>query len=309
MKKVFSLTFIFISFNVFSQDKTNTHPIEDLKVCNEALIRGDWMGVGFDSIWEMSDGALNRLSADTNNILAKIPISYGPFRGIATGEGFVWVPDVGKKKLYQIDPTTNKIVKTFDLPISDSEGSIAVADGAVWIAVNNESGTSRELKKIDVKTGTVSTVTTLPASVAGTTYQDGKIWLTSPSTGKIFVIDSKTGQETQAIDVGSGPRFITSGENYVWVLNQQDGRVVKIDAKTNQVVSTIEANLPGRGGDITYGEGAIWVTMPGVPVVKINKDTNIIEEKFVGQGMGDAIRTGYGSIWVSGETLHRIQKP
>ncbi len=284
-------------------------PMSKLEVCNEFEIEGDWMGVGFDSVWEMSDGSLHRLMVDTNKIVAKIPISYGPFRGIATGEGFVWVPDVGAKKLYQIDPKTNAIVNTFDLPISGSEGSIAVGAGSVWIAVDNAQGKSREMKRLDVKSGKIVETIQFPDSAAGVTFENNTAYVTSPSGGEVYAIDASTNKLKERIKVGAGPRFISSGAGSVWVLNQQDGNVVRIDPKTNKVISTIDAKLPGGGGDITYGEGSIWVTMPGVPVVRINPETNKIEEEYKGYGMGDAIRVGYGSVWVSGGKLHRIKPP
>ncbi len=267
------------------------------------------MGIGFDSVWEMSGGSLNRLVVDTNKIMAKIPISFGPFRGITTGEGFVWVPDVGQKKLFQIDPKTNTIVKTFDLPISGSEGSIAVGGGSVWIAVDNADGQSRELKRIDVKTGTITSTISLPSSVAGTAFENNMVWLTSPETGEVYAIDATTNKIVEKVKVGSGPRFISSGGGSVWVLNQNDGKVVKIDPKTQKVSATIDAKLSGGGGDITYGEDAVWVTMPGIPVVKIDPTTNKVTGEYKGYGMGDAIRAAYGSVWVSGGKLHRIETP
>ena len=143
----------------------------------------------------------------------------------------------------------------------------------------------------------------------GTTFSDGKAFLTSPDTGEVFVVDAKTNTIVDTIKVGEGPRFISSGGGSVWVLNQDDGKVVRIDSVTKKVTASIDAKLSGGGGDITYGEGAVWVTMPGIPVVKINAETNTVMKQYKGYGMGDAIRVAYGSIWVSGSKLHRIDKP
>ncbi|MBY0517316.1 MAG: hypothetical protein K2P81_10430 [Bacteriovoracaceae bacterium] len=286
-----------------------THPVKDLTLCNQIDIEGDWMSIGFDSVWEMSDGVLNRLAADTNKIIAKIPISYGPFRGLVTGEGYIWVPDVGKDQLHQVDPKTNKIIRTIDLKLSDSEGSITVGDGSVWIATDNENGKSKSLKRIDVKTGKIVADIAMPSTVSGATFENGKVWLTSPGDGKVIVVDPKTNQIKKSLNVGAGPRFISSGAGSVWVLNQYDGNIVRVNPETMEVSATIKANLPGGGGDITYGEGFIWATMPGVPVVKIDPNTNQVVDRFEGYGMGDAIRVGLGSVWVSGGKLHRIVLP
>ncbi|MBY0414310.1 MAG: hypothetical protein K2Q18_09095, partial [Bdellovibrionales bacterium] len=263
----------------------------------------------FNSIWEMSGGNLNRFMIDTNKIMAKIPISYGPFRGITTGEGFVWVPDVGQKKLYQIDPKNNSIVKIYDLPISNSEGSIAVGAGSVWIAVDSSDGSSRDLKRIDIKKQEIISSIPLPGSVAGTAFLNNTVWLTSPSTQEVYAVDVDTNKVSESIKVGTRPRFIASGGGSIWVLTQGDGAISKIDLLTKKVTATIDAKAPGGGGDITYGEGAVWVSMPGVPVIKVNPETNQLVSQYQGYGMGDAIRAAYGSIWVSGGKLHRINVP
>ena len=47
------------------------------------------------------------------------------------------------------------------------------------------------------------------------------------------------------------------GEGFVWTLNQTRGTISKIDPVTKKVVATIEAGVPGTGGDIAAGEGAV----------------------------------------------------
>jgi virginiamycin B lyase len=88
-----------------------------------------------------------------------------------------------------------------------------------------------------------------------------------------------------------------SGQGAIWTLNQGDGSVSRIDPKTNQVVATIEAGIPGAGGDISFGEGFVWVTAKNVPLTKIDPVTNKIVVQFVGTG-GDALRVGEGAIWL-----------
>src|SRR5204862_2357729 len=82
-----------------------------------------------------------------------------------------------------------------------------------------------------------------------------------------------------------------------WALNQGDGSVSRVDPKTNQVVATIQAGIPGKGGDISVGEGFVWVTAQNVPLTKIDPATNKVVVQFVGDG-GDALRVGQGAIWL-----------
>ena len=59
------------------------------------------------------------------------------------------------------------------------------------------------------------------------------------------------------IPVGANPRFMAAGEGFIWTLNQGPGNVSKIDPRSMKVVATIEAGIPGAGGDIATGEGAL----------------------------------------------------
>jgi streptogramin lyase len=78
--------------------------------------------------------------------------------------------------------------------------------------------------------------------------------------------------------------------------------------KPNKVVATIEVGVPGEGGDISVGEGSVWVTSFEFPLSRIDPATNKVVQQFVGPG-GDAVRVGQGSVWLTdlkGQHLWRI---
>ena len=91
----------------------------------------------------------------------------------------------------------------------------------------------------------------------------------------------------------------------VWVLNQGDGTVSRIDADTNKVVATIDAGVPGKGGDIAVGEGFVWVTMIDIPLTQIDPATNKVVVQYVGKG-GDALRIGHGAAWMCSFFLEEV---
>ena len=75
------------------------------------------MGFGFDSLWMMSHGRLARVSAANNGVVdIDVEGAKGDYRGIAVGEGAIWIPDAGANSLYKVDPATNAVVGKF--PIS-----------------------------------------------------------------------------------------------------------------------------------------------------------------------------------------------
>ena len=105
--------------------------------------------------------------------------------------------------------------------------------------------------------------------------------------------------------MGSAPRFLAAGEGGVWTLNQADGSVSHIDPSTNTLKATIPARVPGSGGCMAAGEGAVWVTMPGTPLLTIDPANDTITAAYKGVG-GDCISTGYGSAWLSNHELGNV---
>jgi YVTN family beta-propeller protein len=100
------------------------------------------------------------------------------------------------------------------------------------------------------------------------------------------------------VPVGPKPRFLAAGGGSIWTLNQGDGTVSRIDEKSRKVVATIQAGIPGTGGDIDYGAESVWPTVFGVPLTRIDATTNTVVRQWVGKG-GDSLRFGYDSIWLT----------
>ena len=77
------------------------------------------LGFGFDAVWMMSDGRLVKIDPADNSVLEiEIPAGDGSgslsdidrYRGIAVGEGAVWVPEMASSTIYKIDPRSNQVV-------------------------------------------------------------------------------------------------------------------------------------------------------------------------------------------------------
>src|SRR3954447_24850090 len=77
------------------------------------------MAFGFDALWTMSDGKLVRINAADNSV-AEIAIPSGEnaamlmeldrYRGIAVGEGAVWIPDMANSQILKVDPARNEVI-------------------------------------------------------------------------------------------------------------------------------------------------------------------------------------------------------
>ena len=82
----------------------------------------------------------------------------------------------------------------------------------------------------------------------------------------------------------------------------------RIDPKTNKVSKSIELKVPGAEGAIAFGEGSIWVSMPGFPLTRIDPVAEAVAQQFFGDG-GGSVRVSAGAVWLSNKeagTLLRI---
>ena len=271
---------------------------------------GDFIGFGFDSLWMMSGRKLVQIEASDNSV-TDIPIegAIGSFRGIAIGEDAVWIPNVGSMTIYKVDPRAKRIVLKIAADLWGSEGSIGVGEGSVWAVIGAE---SKALVRYDAATGAETAKIELPSASSGVIVDFGSVWVTGTENGELYRVDPKTDQIAATIGVNSQPRFLTSGEGSIWVLSQGEGTVQRIDGKSGELLATIAADAKGEGGDIAVGGGSVWITTMLVPVIKIDPQTNSLVGKFKrprGVYLGDAIRYGDGSLWISGNSVSRIKPP
>jgi streptogramin lyase len=271
---------------------------------------GDFLGFGFDSLWMMSGIELLRINPSDNSV-TEIPVegAVGRYRGIAIGEDAVWVPDTGNDTIYKIDPQKNQVILKIPAQLSDSEGSIGVGADSVWAVTGFD---SKQLTRFDAQTGSELAKLELPAGSAAVIFDFDAVWVTGSIDNELYRIDPATNLIADTIPLHSSPRFLTSGNGSVWVLNQGDGTIQRLDGKTGELVGTIEAKAAGGGGDIAFGGGFVWATTRGVPVIKIDPVANTLQGKFNRPktvAMGDAIRYGAGSLWVSGNKIFRIKPP
>jgi streptogramin lyase len=264
----------------------------------------DWQVMTDDAVW-VSNGPKNtvhRIDVKTNEQVA-IEVGKRPCSGLAAGFGSVWVPLCGdrpgtengaKPGLARVDAKTNAVITTIPTGIANSEGGIVAGPDAIWL-LSDIKGT---LVRIDPKTNKIAAeITVAPGSVAPI-FADGAVWISSPEKSVVTRVDPKTNTVTDTIAVGPGPRFITAGAGAVWTLNQGDGTVSRVDTKSRKLVTNIECGIPGTGGELAFGDGAVWATVFQIPITKIDAATNAVTKQWAGPG-GDSIRVAFGSVWLS----------
>jgi virginiamycin B lyase len=280
------------------------HKMAELTPIATFAVQGhpDWMAVTDDAVWVTSSSANHvvRLDAKTNLPGAVVTVAK-PCAGLALGFGSLWIPSCGDHTVVRVDPETGVSQATIAAGPADSEGGIAAGAGSVWIVTSKDG----DLARIDPSTNTVSAHIHIPAGSFNPLFADGSIWVSSNLGGTLVRIDPATNKVVGQTPVGLMPRFLTAGAGAVWVLNQGDGTIARVDTATGKRTAVIPAGIPGLGGEITFGGGAVWATVFEYPITRIDPATNQVTGQWSGPG-GDSIRYGHGAVWLTSYTSGKV---
>lgn len=264
--------------------------------------RPDWMAVTKDAVWVSSSNVNHvvRLDAKTNKP-GKIVTVAEPCAGLAVGFGSLWIPSCGDHLVVRVGAETGTPQAKIVASPADGEGGIAVGAGSVWIVTSKES----DLARIDPATNRVIAHIRLPAGSFNPVFAKGSMWISSNAGGTLVRVDPGSNKVVSKTLVGPMPRFLTFGAGSIWVLNQGNGTIARVDASTGKRTALIAAGVPGKGGEITFGKGAVWVSVLGYPITRIDPVTNSVTGQWHGAG-GDSIRVGHGALWLTNLTGAKV---
>jgi virginiamycin B lyase len=273
------------------------HEMAELKPIATFVVEGrpDWMAVTDDAVWVTSSNVNHvvRLNAKTNKPGTVVTVAE-PCSGLAFGFGSLWIPSCGDHNIVRVDAETGRLEARIAASPADDEGGIAVGAGSVWIVTSKDG----VLARIDPATNTIKASIRIPAGSFNPAFANGSVWITSNAGNALVRVDPATNRVVSETPVGPKPRFLATGGGSVWVLNQGDGTIARIDAVTGKRTSLIAAAIPGEGGEIAFGGGAVWATVIGHPITRIDPKTNEVVGQWHGKG-GDSIRVGHGSLWLT----------
>lgn len=272
-------------------DMTELAPLATIPVQGDP----DWMALTDDAVWiaVSSRNRVVRLDAATNQPGAVVSVAQ-PCSGLVVDFGSLWIPSCGDHTVVRVDANTGAHQATIAAGPADSEGGICAGAGSVWIVGSKES----DLLRIDPASNRVVAHIHLHPGSINPVFANESIWVSSNARGTLVRVDPKTNVVRSETPVGPQPRFLTVGAGSVWVLNQGDGTIARVDAKTGKRTALIAAGIPGFGGEIAFGDDAIWATVFDFPITKIDAKSNEVTGQWHGAG-GDSIRVGHGSIWLT----------
>jgi YVTN family beta-propeller protein len=194
-----------------------------------------------------------------------------------------------------IDPKENRIVGA--VPVGSSPSSVAIDEGAVWVA-NSGDGT---VSRIDPKTRKVVKTIGVGAPVIDVAAGHGAVWTANGSDGSVSEIDPKTNAVVRSIDL-RGPDELTPDETHaiaigvgaLWVATGSR-HIVRIDPDSGRVVATIDVGSQPADVDVT--DDAVWTATSGERVVRIEPRTNAaVAEAAVSFPV--SVAAGPDAVWV-----------
>jgi streptogramin lyase len=263
----------------------------------------------FGALWISQGGPkLLRIDGRDNSVTeAKVPGATARLREISAGEGAVWVPDVGLGLIHKVDPGRMVVVAQFPADMLSMQAMIGVGEGAVWVVTAQN--LERVLTRFDADTGAVDALIELPAAGAGVLVAYGQVWVSSPTANAVFRIDPVANAVVESISVGQSPKYLAAGADSIWVLDAADGDVRRISAITGETEGIIDLGFPSTTGDIAFGGGYAWVSVPyRAPVVRIDPSNNSVT-RYLGRGSLGYIQYGGNSVWVWGQAINRYLAP
>jgi DNA-binding SARP family transcriptional activator/ABC-type transport system substrate-binding protein len=254
-----------------------------------ALLR---FGDGF--LWSISaDGTLEKIDPRSRRVVRRAGIGLHP-GGLAFGEGSLWVSDSDAPTLLRIDPKYGSVERV-ELPAKGGGAAgLAVGAGSVWVV----QGGSRVLR-IDPETNRLEHRWRL-RDAGNVHFADGKAWLVSNGNGIMQRVDPATNLITGSVRLRPTACCSAAGGGFVWMVGGSDATVWKFSNLANPSSPLASVKLARAGGDIAYGDGALWATTGSAgTVTRVNPRTNVTKTFIVGHEAGViAVRNGLIAIGV-----------
>jgi virginiamycin B lyase len=249
-----------------------------------------------DALWiaDRTAGTIVRVEAKDNTVGPPITVGRQPCASLVVAFESVWVPLCDEHAVARVDIKERKVSATLKTNVASADGRIATGVGSLWILSDRKGVLSRIDPEINAP---VAEIYVAGGATAVAASEDA-LWITSENGNRLTRVSPHSHETIETIEVGPKPGRLAVGEGGVWTLNRGDGSVTRVDPATNKVVATIPTCDASASGEIAAGAGSVWISAPGVPIIRIDPRTNRAVQKFTGNG-GGAIVIAHGSLWVA----------
>lgn len=279
-------------------------------------LSGDWLASGAGSVWLSDPPAkvVRQIDPATGDA-TPIAVTKGPCESPDVAYGALWTATCSPGGLARIDAATHKVTGWVPLDIWSNlggEGAVGAGAGGVWVVVNGPGCQNCVLARVDPKSLKVVAKITVANRSSSVRVGYGAVWVVSPAQGTVQKVSAASNKVVATATIGKRPRFFDVGEGAVWTLNQEDGSVSRIDPGTGKLRATIQAHLPGGGGDMAVGGGWVWPRASSTLLTRIDPKTNKVVERYGPSSGSGSVTVGPGGVWISAHdvtTVWRLPLP
>jgi virginiamycin B lyase len=280
------------------------------------------MAYGYGALWAMHEGRMLRIDGATGDVAeiavpgaeaALLIMELDRYRGIAVGEGAVWLPDMASSSIYKIDPATNTVTLTIATDIFGGRGNIAASHGSVWVVTFDNR--DKRLTRYNALTGVQEAMIDLPGPGTGVVASLDSIWVTAASRPELYRIDPAGNRLAASITTFGKTHLLAADDrDSVWLWFDVEGVAQRVDARTGNILATIETGTSDMesDGDIAVGNGSVWTINRGSIVSRIDMQTNQATGTYrppIGTSQGRRLRFGSNSLWLSGNAIYKVTPP
>lgn len=184
-------------------------------------------------------GELVKIDPQTGQVIASIGNpGIAQDRGIAFDGQHLWVNDFSAKQVFEVDPTTGKILSSFRIPEMGSGSSGITWDGEYLYLVNWLK--QDELYKVDRKGSLIGMLKLEKAGGASITF-DGQYFWASPSGRGVRKFDKQGKLVGEIYAAAFGGEAIAYDGKYLWILYRtqeqwSDPKLYKIEVLNDQIL-------------------------------------------------------------------------
>jgi YVTN family beta-propeller protein len=271
----------------------------------------DWTLVSGETAWMTGlGGGIGRFDASTGKQLGSLEMFEGPCGALGAGFHAVWTLTCREPGVAKVSASgaTYDWVSVPGLAVNEGETSVGVGEGGVWAISDAGACYACSVVKIDPDAMKVVASYPIPQFATGVRAGEGGVWVVYADFDAVVHLDPESGQVVATIAVGQGPRFFDVGAGGVWVMNQDDGSVSHIDPETDIVAATIAVDASIDGGDLTVGDGKVWVRATDELVAEIDPSTDAVVAR-IGEpeGSGSASADA-GELWISAHDVAKLYR-
>lgn len=220
---------------------------------------------------------------------------------IAADDSGVWAVELLVTYAYKIDPATGAELKRVDYSATlEVTLGCAMGAGAVWVATNRLDGGGGSIVRIDPTTGSIPARIEVAGHVLGVTTGGGSVWVAQSAPDQLVRIDPAKNAVTKVYPVKSVPVAVAYGGGFGWLASGDS--LLKVNLATSDVTTIA---LGGQARELTFADGAVWVTVPGTgmspawKLVRVAADTGAIVARVDLPAEPWDVSGGSGYVWVA----------